>query len=66
MNILLISKSDDGGAGRAAYRPHQGLKKAGASSQMLVELKANKDRSVLEPESFLAKLRLVFSPSLLL
>lgn len=56
MNILLISKSDDGGAGRAAYRLHQGLKKAGASSQMLVELKANKDRSVLEPESFLAKL----------
>lgn len=56
MKILLISKSDDGGAGRAAYRLHQGLKLLGADSQMRVQLKSSDDKKVLEPETFLGKL----------
>jgi len=55
MKVLHISKSNSGGAGRAAYRLHQGLQKIGVNSQMLVQNKFSDDRSVLCPETQLKK-----------
>jgi glycosyltransferase involved in cell wall biosynthesis len=55
MKILHISKSNSGGAGRAAYRLHQGLQKMGINSQMLVQNKFGDDGSVLCPETQLKK-----------
>ena len=41
---LLISSSDiDGGAARAAYSIHRGLKNIGVDSQMLVQNKQSDD-----------------------
>lgn len=55
MNVLLVSNYDGGGAGRAAYRLHQGLKSLGVESQMLVQYKESDDRSVVGPNSYLEK-----------
>jgi glycosyltransferase involved in cell wall biosynthesis len=57
MKTLILSTSDiDGGAARAAYRLHQGLKALGAPSQMLVRVKLSNDRSVVAEQSLLTKL----------
>lgn len=56
MKVLLISKSDDGGAGRAAYRLHKGLQESGVDSQMLVESKSSDDQAVIGSQGFLPKL----------
>jgi glycosyltransferase involved in cell wall biosynthesis len=51
VNILILSTSDIyGGAARASYRLHQGLQRAGASSNMLVQYKLTDDNSVIAPE----------------
>jgi glycosyltransferase involved in cell wall biosynthesis len=51
MKVLHLSTHDlDGGAARAAYRLHQGLKAIGLNSQMLVQQKTSDDLSVLGPE----------------
>ncbi|WP_414755089.1 glycosyltransferase family 4 protein [Anabaena sp. CCY 9910] len=51
MNVLLINKSDiDGGAARAAYRLHCGLRHIGVNSQMLVQEKLTNDKTVIAPE----------------
>ncbi|MGF1479787.1 MAG: glycosyltransferase family 4 protein [Cyanophyceae cyanobacterium] len=56
MKILLLSTSDlQGGAARAAYRLHQGLRAADADSQMLVQAKASDDGTVVAPQTKLAK-----------
>lgn len=55
MKVLHISKSNSGGAGRAAYRLHEGLEKIGVNSQMLVQNKFGDDRWVLSPETKLKK-----------
>ena len=48
MKILLISTSDiKGGAARATYRLHQGLKSIEANSQMLVKVKHSDDKAVM-------------------
>lgn len=53
---LLISSSDiDGGAARAAYRLHRGLKNIGVDSQMLVQNKQSDDYTVICPVSKLSK-----------
>ena len=53
---LLISTSDiNGGAARAAYRLHQGLKNIGVDSQMLVQNKQSDDYTVISPASKLSK-----------
>ncbi|WP_299492730.1 glycosyltransferase family 4 protein [Acaryochloris sp. IP29b_bin.137] len=47
MKILHLSTSDlDGGAAKAAYRLHQGLRAIGANSQMLVRARDGADRHV--------------------
>ena len=52
MKVLLLNHSDiNGGAARAAYRLHQGLQGRGVSSEMLVQQKSSKDRTVAAPKS---------------
>ncbi|MBW4493213.1 MAG: glycosyltransferase family 4 protein [Oscillatoria princeps RMCB-10] len=55
MKVSHIINSDSGGAGRAAYRLHQGLKSLGVDSKMLVQFKASDDRAVFEPDKTLDK-----------
>ncbi|OUC13633.1 MAG: glycosyl transferase [Alkalinema sp. CACIAM 70d] len=56
MKPLLLSTYDiTGGAARAAYRLHQGLREIGLDSQMLVQNKASDDRTVIAPRSKLQK-----------
>lgn len=57
MKILHLSTSDvEGGAARAAYRIHQGLKAKSVHSQMLVRAKSSIDRTVIPQEDLLTKL----------
>ena len=52
MKVLILSLSDlGGGAGRAAYRLHQGLVASGIDSQMLVQNKLSSDRTVIAPKT---------------
>jgi glycosyltransferase involved in cell wall biosynthesis len=54
MNILLLSTSDiNGGAARAAYRLHQGLRGTGVRSHMLVQEKSSDDAAVKGPKTSL-------------
>ncbi|MFM6862272.1 MAG: glycosyl transferase, partial [Dolichospermum sp.] len=53
---LLINTNDiNGGAARAAYRLHQGLKNIGVDSQMLVSNKDSDDHTVVGSTSKLSK-----------
>lgn len=57
MKTLILSTADiEGGAARAAYRLHQGLKLMGEDSQMLVRAKLSRDASVQVEKSLLTKL----------
>ncbi|PSB03534.1 glycosyl transferase [Merismopedia glauca CCAP 1448/3] len=57
MNPLIITTSDiNGGAARAAYRLHQGLKNLDVPSQMLVHTKMSGDRTVMTQTSLLSKM----------
>ncbi len=65
MKVLLLSTHDIlGGAARATYRLHQGLKDIGVSSQMLVQEKYSDDKTVFAPKIRLsqgiAKAKLTF------
>jgi glycosyltransferase involved in cell wall biosynthesis len=65
MNVLLLSTSDiTGGAGRAAYRLHQGLRSIEVDSRMLVQHKSSDDKTVTAPSTRLgegiAKMRITF------
>ncbi|ACH39573.1 glycosyltransferase, WcfI-like protein [Citrifermentans bemidjiense Bem] len=52
MNPLLISTFDIfGGAARAAYRLHEGLRQAGVDSRMLVQEKKTDDFAVIGPQT---------------
>lgn len=56
MKILHLSTFDTiGGAARAAYRVHQGLRSLGADSWMLVQKSASGDRTVLAPKTLLGQ-----------
>ena len=51
MKVLHISTSDtNGGAARAAYRLHNGLRDINVNSQMLVQEKSSDDKTVLAPK----------------
>jgi glycosyltransferase involved in cell wall biosynthesis len=51
MKVLHLSASDiNGGAARAAYRLHQGLRQVGVDSQMLVGEKASDDLTIAGPQ----------------
>ena len=56
MQVLHLSESDSGGAGRATLRLHQGLQRLGVNSQLLVQLKCSEDYAVLSPQTKLGKL----------
>ncbi|MFE4107081.1 glycosyltransferase family 4 protein [Almyronema epifaneia] len=57
MKPLILSTSDiEGGAARATYRLHQGLKQLAVPSQMLVRAKLSRDRTVKAEKSLLTKL----------
>lgn len=56
MKPLLVSTYDiTGGASRAAYRLHKGLRVRGVDSQMLVQNKASDDTTVIAPVTKLEK-----------
>jgi glycosyltransferase involved in cell wall biosynthesis len=55
MKTLILSTNNNGGAGRAAYRLHQGLRRTGIESQMLVQDKTGDDVTVIEPNNKLRK-----------
>jgi len=56
VKILHLSTYDTaGGAARAAYRLHQGLKDINVHSQMLVQAKFSDDKTVVAPQSKLEK-----------
>jgi glycosyltransferase involved in cell wall biosynthesis len=56
MKPLLLSTIDiEGGAGRAAYRLHCGLKELGLSSEMLVNIKRSDDQDVFAPQSSISR-----------
>ncbi len=56
MKVLLLNHSDIiGGAARAAYRLHQGLQGIGVTSQMLVQQKSSKDKTVAAPKTRLSQ-----------
>lgn len=53
--ILHLANSDGGGAGRAAYRLHQGLQILKVQSQMLVQFKGSSDRFVYSETKSIGK-----------
>ncbi|MBD1846779.1 glycosyltransferase family 4 protein [Cyanobacteria bacterium FACHB-63] len=56
MEVLHLSSSDvAGGAARATYRLHRGLRQAGYRSQMLVQAKSSRDSSVLVERKLLGR-----------
>ncbi len=56
MKIIHLSTYDTaGGAARAAYRLHQGLRRIKVDSQMLVQSKFSDDKSVIAPQTSLEK-----------
>ena len=58
MNILIVNTHDQlGGAARSAYRLHQGLRKAGIESTLLVQNKTTQDPTVITPVGFVNTLR---------
>lgn len=64
MNILQITATDSGGAGRAAYRLNQGLQTLGVASQILVQNRTSDDSSVVLPGTQLDKKIAKLRPSL--
>lgn len=65
MNPLLLNYADiSGGAARAAYRLHTGLRAIGVNSRMLVQAKASDDPSVLTPAGRVARLAARFAVEL--
>ncbi|NMG11523.1 glycosyltransferase family 4 protein [Brasilonema sp. UFV-L1] len=64
MKVLHMSTYDSRGAGRAAYRLHQGLQSIGITSQLLVQSKSSDDQTVIGPHTKLEKGIAKFRPSL--
>lgn len=55
MKILHLNQRDDGGAGRAMLRLHQGLQQAGVDSLAHVQIKNTDEDGVSSPQSALGK-----------
>lgn len=65
MKVLQLNKSDiQGGAARAAYRLHTGLKKIGVDSKVLVDDKISDDPNVYVPAGKIGKLWRIIRPSI--
>ncbi len=56
MKVLHLNQRDDGGAGRAMIRLHQGLRVAGIDSRAHVQVKVTNEEGVSSPQSTLGKL----------
>lgn len=61
---LLMTFSDSDGAGTALYRIHNGLRKIGMNSQLLVRRKSTNDPNVIGPNSKLTKAISLMRPTL--
>jgi len=55
MKVMHLAKSDEGGAGRAAYRLHRGLRNIDIDSQMRVQYKGSDDILVKMEKSTISK-----------
>jgi glycosyltransferase involved in cell wall biosynthesis len=65
MKVLTLNSSDSsGGAARAAFRLHRGLRAIGIESEMLVQGKRSDDPSVIGPASEIAKKMAMLRPHL--
>ncbi|MBW4593920.1 MAG: glycosyltransferase family 4 protein [Brasilonema angustatum HA4187-MV1] len=64
MKVLQMSTYDNGGAGRAVYRLHQGLHSIGINSQLLVQAKNSDDKTVIAQHTKLEKGIAKLRPSL--
>lgn len=65
LRILHVNTYDqEGGAGLAAWRIHQGLQRLGTASRMLVQTRTSGDASVYERDTRLARALAVFRPYL--
>ena len=57
MKVLIVNATDIfGGAGRAAFRLHQGLRHKGVDSRMLVQVRKGDDSFVIGPQNDFQKL----------
>jgi glycosyltransferase involved in cell wall biosynthesis len=65
LKTLLLSTMDlEGGAARATYRLHDGLKRVGVDSRMLVQRKIGTDETVARDPGSFARLRALAAPHL--
>ena len=65
MKPLILNTSDiEGGAARAAYRLHKGLRSIGLDSQMLVQTKSSDDHTVVGPQTKIQKVFGMIRPTL--
>ena len=65
MKVVLLSNDDlKWGAGRAAYRLHQGLRKLEVDSHLLVQTKLSEDETVIAPTTAIAKTLTKVRPTL--
>ncbi len=65
MNVLIINSADlEGGAARAAFRLHQGLRRIGVGSQLMVQSKTSDDRWVQGPVGTFDKVMSKVRPSI--
>jgi glycosyltransferase involved in cell wall biosynthesis len=65
MRILMVNKTDQaGGAARSAMRLHQGLRRCGYDSWLLVDEKVGNDPYTIVPEGWFARKRQVFAARL--
>lgn len=65
MKPIILNTSDiEGGAARAAYRLHKGLRSIGLDSQMLVQTKSSDDHTVVGPQTKIQKVFGMIRPTL--
>jgi glycosyltransferase involved in cell wall biosynthesis len=65
MKVVLLSNDDlKWGAGRAAYRLHQGLRKLEVDSHLLVQTKLSEDETVIAPTTAITKTLAKVRPTL--
>lgn len=65
MRILTLNTHDSmGGAARASYNSHKGLKKIGVESKMLVAIKRTAEQDIIGPDTKLKKFISIIAPHL--
>lgn len=65
MKVILLNSCDEfGGAARAAVRLHNGLRKSGVESHMLVQRKKTREESIIGPANIMEKVLCSLRPTL--